>query len=308
MKPILSDIDSIVGCIRIHPKVIPDQTLFADDPLSPPTTFRLAVYPEDLQFGANNIYAAMDLSADSLFKISSGASPSTVELKAPYGAGGITRQILEMEYLRGALCYFFNTCWTNPVEDEQPLGAFLWGKTVLDENSFSAELTHMSDLLKQKIGLKATRLCNNVFADTRLDGLAYERFPGYCGKNPVDYTVNGTIISISGNTNFTDPDMIGSGDDWFGAGLLTFRNDETMHGIDQNIYEILAFDNTTGTFTLAEKPRCFDNITAGVTTYKAIAGCRKRRGADCRDKYSNAQRFLGFPDIPKPSQTYNIGR
>lgn len=303
MRPSLSSVDHMVSCIRVTPKKVPDAGIFGADPYAPLGEYRLTVFPQDLLV-SGKWYSATDIGADSALKISSGLAPGTIELEAPYGVGGITRLLLQLNYFRGATCRVFNTCWNDPVEDEQPSGIFIWGKTNLYDNGFKVELTHMADLLKQDSHMRYSKLCSNFFCDLGDDWVQKYRPAGFCGLNPNDYTVTGTITDVTSPViiaDLTSPEA----DGYFDNGMITFCDDTGMHGVDQTSYEILSY--VGGVFTLAEPIRCYSFLVEGATTYKAIAGCKKRRTEDCVGKYSNGVRFNGFNDIPIKSEVYKLG-
>lgn len=304
MRPSLSSIDHMVSCVRIVPAKIPDQGIFGSDPLSPKMEYRLAAFPRDLQMtnGDLNWYSSLSINADTALKISSGLAPGTVEIESPYGIDGISRLLLEMDYFRGAKCYIFNTCWVDPVEDEQPSGLFIWGKTSLLENSFKVELTHISDLLKQDTHMHYSKLCSNFFCDVGNDWQPRYHIIGSCGLDPTPYTKTGTIKTITSNIILADSSRT-EPDGYFDNGLISFRNDTGMHGVDQCSYEIVSYVNKV--FTLAEPVRCYGLLVANSTEYVALKGCKKRR-EDCVAN-NNGARFMGFHDIPVKSDVFKLG-
>lgn len=252
------------------------------------TTLRLTRYPFDLKMSNGQIYKA-DAGYDfSAVVAETSFAASAVDLEGFVGVGGITRDQIASGVFDGARAWLFATDFLNPVEDDEPLMASIFGKTTLDDDRYKVEDMALIDLLGQTVGDTYTAPCPKQFGGQEHGG---------CGVDLSAIDVAGSVTSITSDLVFADSGR-GEAADWFGWGTVQFTG-----GANAGLAPIKVRDFSTGTFTLYDPP--YYQLTVG-DTYVAIPGCRKRL-EDCRDKFANIRRFGGFPWVPVGSTYRKVG-
>ncbi len=252
------------------------------------TTLRLTRYPFDLKMSNGQIYKA-DAGYDfSAVVAETSFAASAVDLEGFVGVGGITRDQIASGVFDGARAWLFATDFLNPVEDDEPLMASIFGKTTLEDDRYKVEDMALIDLLGQTVGDTYTAPCPKQFGGQEHGG---------CGVDLTAIDVTGSVTSITSDLVFADSGR-GEAADWFGWGTVQFTS-----GANAGLAPIKVRDFSSGTFTLYDPP--YYPLTVG-DTYVAIPGCRKRM-EDCRDKFSNIRRFGGFPWVPVGSTYRKVG-
>lgn len=252
------------------------------------TTLRLTRYPFDLKMSNGQIYKADSGYDFSAVVAETSFAASAVDLEGFVGVGGITRDQIASGVFDGARAWLFATDFLNPVEDEEPMMASIFGKTTLEDDRYRVEDMALIDLLGQTVGDTYTAACPKVFGGQEHGG---------CGVDLAAIDVGGTVTSITSDLVFVDSSR-GEAADWFGWGTLQFTS-----GANAGLAPIKVRDFAAGTFTLYDPP--YYPLTNG-DAYIAIPGCRKRL-EDCRDKFANISRFGGFPWVPVGSTYRQVG-
>jgi len=116
--------------------------------------------------------------------------------------------------------------------------------------------------------------CNHVLYDNA------------CGLSKLDYMHSYSDVTISNNT-IVHAGIASQDDDYFSGGMAEVGNQYRM------------VTKHTGNTVWLHVP--FYNVESGVSV-KIYAGCDKKI-ATCKNKFSNFQRFLGFPYIPSRNPT-----
>lgn len=252
------------------------------------TTVRLTRFPYDLKMSNGQVYKS-DYGYDfSAVVAETSFAASAVDLEGFVGIGGITRDQIASGVFDGARAWLFATDFLNPVEDDEPLMASIFGKTTLDDDRYKVEDMALIDLLGQTVGDTYTAPCPKQFGGQEHGG---------CGVDLSAIDVAGSVTSITSDLVFADSGR-GEAADWFGWGTVQFTG-----GANAGLAPIKVRDFSTGTFTLYDPP--YYQLTVG-DTYVAIPGCRKRL-EDCRDKFANIRRFGGFPWVPVGSTYRKVG-
>jgi uncharacterized phage protein (TIGR02218 family) len=143
--------------------------------------------------------------------------------------------------------------------------------------AFTVELRGLQQYLQQAVGEVSTKTCRARLGDSR------------CTKDLTAFTFTGTLTAVTSQQVFTDSSR-GEAADYFGEGLLTWTGGEN----DGLTVKVKSF-SFGGLFTLSVPMVGLVEIG---DTYSVVAGCRKRLGEDCRDKFSNALNFQGEPHRP----------
>lgn len=250
------------------------------------TVVGLTDYPYDLTMGNGQVYKTdAGYSPSSLIEVST-LAPSALDLEGIVGNGGITRDQIAGGIMDGAEMFLFRVDYLNPVEDYEECGRGWLGKTELVDEKYKIEMMSLSDALNEGVSVTCTPLCRHALGSQ-----------GYaeCGLSLAALTVTGTLTHVTSASVIRDSSR-GEASDWFGAG--TFRMTSGPN-VGMRPIEIKAYA-ANGTITLQE-PLYF--APSPGDAYEMIAGCRKRRTEDCKNKHNNVVNFGGFPDLP-PSSAY----
>lgn len=270
------------------------------------TIVRLAAYPTDLAMSNGVVYPSESGYEFSGLDATDSMSPSSVDLTGILNHG-ISREQLVTGVFDNARCYIFATSWKAPIEDEEPLGVMILGKTTLTDDAYKAEMMSIVDALNQSVGAIFTAQCPYTLFDQTLDGRIIATDRSRCtgqrsapdGPNINAYKVSGAITSVTSQYTFADSSR-SEADDWFTAGQVMFTS-----GQNAGLKPIQIKSFAGGVITTHEP---FPRAIAPGDTYVMIPGCRKRRTEDCVGKYGNGPNFGGQPDMPTSSQSGAVGR
>lgn len=269
MKPTVADRARVIYCVRI----------VAENG----TTVRFTAYPRDVVMAGGQTYTAgggYDFTGQAT---STRMAPPAIDLSGIADAFGISRAQVASGLFDGARLYCFATTWDAPVEDEEPIGAGILGKTRLEDDRYTVEMMNILDVLGQSVGDSYSPACQKTFGGQEFGG---------CGVDLATVTVSGTITHVSSQLALRDSART-EVEDYFGAGLLTITSGDNS-GLAGHEVRAYAAD---GTITLFEP--FYYPVQVG-DTYTMVAGCR-RRLVDCQ-KHGNILRFGGFPNVPTSSQ------
>ena len=161
-----------------------------------------------------------------------------------------------------------------------------WLGEVRTAESFFAEFRSLTQALQQTIGKIITPDCPHETGD------------GDCTLSMVAFTFTGALTSVTDRETFADTSRT-EADDYFKYGKLTMTSGAN-NGLSK---EVKGYTLSTGTFQLFE-PFPYDQDVAD--TYEVEAGDDKTF-ATCRDKFSNAVNFGGYPHVPTVDQVSKFG-
>lgn len=300
MKSVVADYKTRVFAIRIESTNGTDAVRFVD-------------YPVDLTMGSETYQSDAGYQFTS-YNATNSATPSVIDFEGILLAAGISLDSIVAGVWDNAKGYIFATSWTNPTEDEEPIGKFIVGKITIRDDRYVAELMHLIDALSQSVGRSHGPLCPWTLYDENLDGDTFAN--SKCGLSLADDLVTGTITDVTSNQVFVDSART-EADDFFGVGAILFTSgnnaDAGVKSAEIKTYDGAA-SSSNGTITLFQ-PLPFA-VQPG-DAYQMIPGCRKRLEEDCRDKHDNvvnstgstgAGGFGGFPHMLTISQYTSIGR
>lgn len=279
MKPAVADYQTRVICLRIVPVS--------------GATVRLTHYPTDLTMSNAQVYASFQGYDFSGFESVSSMAPGAIDLQGILGVTGISREAIASGVYDNARCYLFATSWANPVEDEEPLTASIFGKATLIDDRFVIEEMVLIDALNQSVGSTYTAGCQKTFGNTT--GPLITR----CNKALGPLTVTGTLTSVTSRLICRDSTRAEAAD-YFAYGLLSFTSGANagLKAIQVKRHEA---DGTLELFEAMPYPMVIGDA------YSLIPGCRKRL-EDCRDKWNNVINFGGFSRIPTNNQAGQWGQ
>lgn len=294
MKPVVADYESRVFCVRIEPA--------NDKPV-----IRIAGYPTDLVMGNGETYLTESGYEFSGINNTTTFASSSIDLNGILQMGAISRNDLMSGVYDNARLYLFATSWADPVEDEEELGLFFFGKVNITDEKYTVQLMGAIDVLSQSVGRTYSPSCPWTLFDESLDGRVLHVSQSRCSgpraapDGPVlaDFKVTGSLTHVTDQYTFRDSART-EVDDWFGYGAIRFTTGPNVGMKPLEIKSYLA----NGTITLHEAAFYLPTVT---DAYEMIPGCRKDP-ATCKDKFANKINFGGHDHVPTPSQYSQIGR
>lgn len=171
--------------------------------------------------------------------------------------------------------------WKNPSYGKMVVFKGNIGEVGWDENGFKADVVSVMKQLERNIGYVYTSSCRH-----ELFGSAGPGRIGACTLSASAFTHTGTITAISVNKwKFTV--SISQADDYFSNGVITFTSGNNA-GLSATVKK------QTGQAIELLLPSAFGLQVGDAVTM--IAGCDKTLNT-CRDRFSNAINFGGFPHI-----------
>ncbi len=152
------------------------------------------------------------------------------------------------------------------------------GEVTRAGGAFQAEVRGLAQALNQKTGRVYGRLCDAVLGDAR------------CGVSitPLD----GVVAAVADGRRFAVNGLDGSAPDAFTGGMLRF----TSGGNAGCVMDIKRHAVADGAVTM-ELWQAMGGVVTPGDGVSVTPGC-DRRFATCRDRFSNAMNFRGFPHMP----------
>jgi uncharacterized phage protein (TIGR02218 family) len=139
-------------------------------------------------------------------------SPGTLDLNGIASIAGISYDKVASGVFDNARVYAFATTWRNPIEDEEPIGVSILGKTTIKDTRYTIQMMMMVDALNQSVGDTYAPSCQKTFGGQEYAG---------CMVNFTPITVTGTITSSTSPSAFRDSART-EADDYFGEGTISF--------------------------------------------------------------------------------------
>lgn len=139
-------------------------------------------------------------------------APGVLDLTGIAGLAGIGFDQIVSGVFDGARVYAFATTWRTPVEDEEPIGVAVLGKTQLRDHRYIIEMMSLIDALNQTVGKTYTVNCQKEFGGQEFAGCKIALGP---------ITVTGTLTHVESNRIFRDTART-EARDWFGEGAIAF--------------------------------------------------------------------------------------
>jgi len=274
MKPAVANASTKIYCLRIVP--------IWGDPVY------LTGHVRDVVMGANTYLTDSGYQFTGMAS-ESDMSPGVLDLSGIASIAGIGFDQVVSGVFDGARVYAFATDWTSPVEDEEPIGCAILGKTKIEDKRYTIEMMMLVDALNQTVGKTYTANCQKPFGGQEYAG---------CGIALGAITVTGTLTHVTSNSVFRDSTRA-EALDYFGAGTIAFTTGDNAGLKPQKIKSHAA----DGTITVHE---AFHYPVQVGDAYTLIPGCRQRL-EDCRDKWVNVANFGGFSFVPTISTYSKVG-
>ncbi len=193
----------------------------------------------------------------------------------------LTAGDLEAGFWDGAEVAVYAVNWTAP-EDNILLRRAHIGEVAREGQTFRAELRGLPHVLEASQGRVFTRQCDADLGDTRC--AVDLTSPAFRGTGTVSTALDETTLLVTGLSGFDDG--------WFAGGRLLVT-DGDWAGFASEIASHRLEDTNARIVLWQAPPALLDAATA----VEVAAGCSKSL-ATCRDKFSNALNFRGFPHMP----------
>ncbi len=211
----------------------------------------------------------------------SGLAANSVEVIGALSSEKISSGDIRANKYDGAEVQVWVVNWSSP--DENLLeNVFHIGEISENDGVFSAELRSIESQLDQTKGEHFIRQCQANLGDLR------------CGVNLVtaSFSANGVIVAYDGNRNITASGLSQFAGNWFQAGLLKFITGRNA-GSEIKISQHLKLNTNTLIELWHQMPL---QVDIG-DTFEIAVGCDKEFET-CKQKFSNALNFRGFPHLP----------
>jgi uncharacterized phage protein (TIGR02218 family) len=236
----------------------------------------LTDHDRDLEF-EGRVYLASDGYNRSSLKSSNALNTDETEILGVISTEFLSHEDLTKGLYDQAQIFFFLVNWQDLDMGSIELRSGWIGEVRWQEGQFSAELRGLSDALRRTVGRVITPGCSADLGDQNCALLVEPLLQTIS----VDAVLSDHQLEISG---FVDAGLPMTG------GLLRF----TSGANEARAFEVVAFDALSNVVTLFNRPADAVEIGDEAAFYP---GCDKRFST-CRDVYSNAVNFQGFPHVP----------
>lgn len=233
------------------------------------------------------------------FEANGGFDSTAIETEAGLATGGgeiagaltsaaILPEDIEAGRYDGAELETYLVDWANPALDFV-LDVSTIGEIRRSDGRFVAELRNAMHRLDEERGRLYSAGCDAEFGDPR------------CGADITQppFSLTGTISETDGRLSLRSPVIANALTGLFTRGRVTF-----ITGANTDVSAIVKDHRDGGEIILWQG---LARDLAPGDTFRIVAGCDKRL-ATCRDRFSNALRFRGFPFIPAPEFVFSYAR
>lgn len=244
------------------------------------TVFGFTDHDRDLSFSGTLFEAAAGFTASAVSS-SSGLAVDNLDVVGALNSSRLEDGDLAAGLYDDAEIEIWRVNWQAP-EQRVLLRKGNLGEIQRGAQGFTAEVRGLSHRLNQPTGRLYQYACDADVGDTRCGiSLAHGVFTG-----------SGTVTAVTDNREIMVSGLDAYDDTWFARGLVTFTS-----GANQGeVLEVKRHGSKAGIVVLELWQAPTEQIETGAT-FSARAGCDKQF-ATCRDKFSNALRFRGFPHMP----------
>jgi len=243
-------------------------------------TFGFTDHDLNLEFDGHVFRADTGLTALALHQ-STGMAVDNTEAIGALSDASISQKDLSEGRFDGASVTAWSVNWAN-VEQRRILFRGKLGQIEFRAGEYRAEVRGLSEALNTPTGKFYSSLCSARLGDSA------------CGVNvhSADISLTGSITVLEAGFSFEMTSEVGFPDTWFERGRVSFLTGEAAPMV-----AVVKRDKVIGNtrkFELWERPKA--EFRTG-DTVRVEAGCDKSFKT-CRTKFSNAENFRGFPDIP----------
>lgn len=208
-----------------------------------------------------------------------GASPGQANIEAVLSSGAITAADLANGLYDGADFRLGIVNWADISMGVIKIASGKLGRAERQgQVSFRAELRTLGAQIRRPVGRTTNPGCAWLLGDSR------------CGVDLAPFTFSGTVASVAGARVFTASGLDSAAAGLFAFGVLTWTSGPNL-GAKADVQA-----HSVGPVTIT----LHDDMAAEIATghqFTVHAGCNYTRQV-CKDRFSNLQRFGGFPDMP----------
>lgn len=219
-------------------------------------------------------------------KQSLGLQVDALDIQGALSSASISDADISAGLLDGASVETFLVNWRAP-QQFSLIGNSVIGKITRSDGRFVAELESRMRALDQPNGRYVLRRCDAELGDTRCKftlGSAH--------------IANGSVSSVQNRTTIVATGLGAFNSGWFSNGLLTWTSGQwNGHKLRVGHHSKTGSVVTLGLMAGNGMPQAGDAFTI-------TAGCDKSF-ATCRNRFSNALNFRGFPHLPGNDQAYS---
>jgi uncharacterized phage protein (TIGR02218 family) len=237
-------------------------------------------HDRDLVFDGTTFEAAAGFTASEI-KDSVGLNVDNLEVTAAVTSQRLAEKDLAAGIYDDAKVEIFRVNWQSVAQRVLMRSGSL-GEVKRTGFAFAAEVRGLAHYLQQPKGRVFQYSCDADLGNSR------------CGVNltTAANSGTGTIVSVGNTRRFTVSGLAAFASGWFSRGLLTFTSGAALgQKIEIKSHAIVVADVVIELWQPAVAP-----LLAGQTFF-VTAGCDKTIET-CRDKFSNALNFRGFPHMP----------
>lgn len=184
----------------------------------------------------------------------------------------------------GARVEFNQYNWSDPADGFIPWPIYKVADVQRILGGFELELRDLRQLLRQDYTLTTGKTCVLRLGDALCQ---VDVAGSFTYAVTVSAVASRLVLTVTG---------LGQPAGWCIGGDITFDD-----GLYAGMPLLVSGQTAGGEITLAEGDRIVTPVVVGQTAV-ITAGCRKRLGPDCRDKFDNVIRFLGARHAPSSSQ------
>lgn len=252
------------------------------------TVFAFTSHDADIEIDGVTYVAAYGITPSAL-QAGVGLSVGNAEVKQVFYAQGMTEADLRAGVWDHAEVRVRMVNWANLAQGVIKLLRGWLGEATHDGFCFTAELRGLADLLNRGVGEIVSPMCSATFGDAR------------CGVSLTDWTLSGTVTSVTDHRVFSDADGIGGSDLEAGiyiGGLVTWTTGNNA-GRSMEVKTNSA-DGEIELFLPME-----GEIQVG-DTFTIVRGCPKTSTA-CKEIFDNLLNFRGFPEVPGTDRYVRAG-
>lgn len=242
-------------------------------------------HDRDLAFGGLT-YAAASGFAASETEDGNGLSAEGGDVSGGFSADSIEAEDLSAGRYDGAKVEVFTVNWQDPSQ-RLLLSTGELGEVRREGGLFRVELRRLTHRLDQVRGRVFGRQCDAVLGDAR------------CGVTIAAWRATATVRAVIDDMHLRVSGLSGFSERFFRYGVLTFTSGAAA-GLVADIEDHRKDGGGADELTLW-LPMAAD-IAAG-DALQVTAGCDKRFST-CREKFSNALNFQGFPHMPGSDFSY----
>lgn len=237
-----------------------------------------------LEFAGTSFEPESGLTASEA-RASLGLTSDVVDVSGALSAAHITEADIAAGRYDGASVETYLVNW-QAVSERQLLRKAMIGRIKRKDGQFTAELEGLQAELDQTAGRTLRRLCDAELGDARCRFVLGASHKG-----------SGSLTQMKGDTAIVTG-LGGHGDGWFTGGIVTWTS-----GAAAGRRERVELHRRNGDQSELKLWRETAAPVAAGDSFTVTAGCDKHFST-CRDKFSNARNFQGFPHLPGNDAAY----